>query len=82
MEISFSADNQHFHGVVYLLMITEPMLCKGEKKTEKASNVVLTILLEIKFKIAVRLVDILDMQAEKKKQDTTSTRRFSICLAS
>lgn len=51
------------HGVVHLLIALQR---RKKKETKEARNVVLTILLEIKFKVAVRLVAVLDMPAEKK----------------
>ena len=69
MGISFSADG-HFHGVVYLLITLQ----KRKKETEEAQNVVLMILLEIKFNVAVRLVAILDTICQQKKEPGAQPR--------
>lgn len=67
IRISFSADNLHFHGVVYLLMINWSFAKERKTEIEEARNVVPMILLEINFQIAVRLVAILDVPAEKNQ---------------
>lgn len=55
-------------------MIYWSLICKGEKK--KLRNVDLVIFLEIKYKMALRMVTILDMPAEKTQGHNLVRRVF------